>query len=83
MERFKTVISKIPLFHMGIAENAVRVKAEENARLRGAQRVEEKDVVSAFFTDVPIPFYSIMIRLLDQNDIDYKKYGFPENRHTC
>ncbi|MCU0652406.1 MAG: hypothetical protein MUC39_05650 [Candidatus Omnitrophica bacterium] len=78
-EKFKAMIAKIPVFHRGITENAVTLRAEENAKLRSALRVEEEDVVAAFFTDVPSPFYSMMIRLLDQSGFDYKKYGFPKN----
>lgn len=77
--RFKVLISKIPIFHRGITENAVTLRAEENARLRKSGKVEEQDVIGAFFSDVPSPFYSMMIRLLDQNGFDYKKYGFPKN----
>lgn len=80
LNNFEVIISKIPIFHRRIAECIVRKKAEENARLRGAQLVEEKDVVSAFFSDVPLPFYSMMVRLLEQNGFDYKKYGFPKNK---
>jgi len=78
-DRFKAMIAKIPVFHRGITENAVTLRAEENASARNALRVEEQDVVAAFFTDVPSPFYSMMIRLLDQSGFDYKKYGFPKN----
>lgn len=78
-ERFKVLISKIPIFHRGITENAVTLRAEENARLRKSEKVEEQDVIGAFFSDVPSPFYSMMVRLLDQNGFDYKKYGFPKN----
>ncbi len=77
-QRFKVMIAKIPIFHRGITENAVTLKAEENARLRNSLKVEEQDVVSAFFSDVPTPFYSMMVRLLDQSGFDYKKYGFPK-----
>ena len=80
LEKFKVIISKIPLFHRGIAENAVSKKAQENARLRGSI-VEEEDVISAFFSDVPVPFYSMMVRLLEQNGYNYKQYGFPERHH--
>ncbi|MDD5595158.1 MAG: hypothetical protein PHY94_02815 [Candidatus Omnitrophica bacterium] len=78
-EKLKVMISKIPVFHRGITENAVTLRAEENAKSRKALQVEEQDVVGAFFSDVPSPFYSMMIRLLDQNGFDYKKYGFPKN----
>lgn len=78
-EKFKGMIAKIPVFHRGITENAVTLKAEENANNRKALQVEEQDVIGAFFSDVPSPFYSMMIRLLEQNGFDYKKYGFPKN----
>jgi len=78
-DKFKAMIVKIPIFHRGITENAVTLRAEENAQARKALKVEEQDVVAAFFTDVPSPFYSMMIRLLDQSGLDYKKYGFPKN----
>lgn len=77
-EKFNIVVAKMPVFHRRIAESAVIAKAEENASLRKVLIVEEPDVVAAFFSDVPAPFYSMMIRLLDQAGFDYKKYGFPK-----
>ena len=79
-EKLKGIVSKIPVFHRHITEEAVTKGAEENAKKRASAQVEEIDVVSAFFSDVPAAFYSMMIRLLDQNGFDYKKYGFPKNR---
>jgi len=76
-ERLRVLIGKIPVFHRHITEEAVTKKAEELAHTRGAAQVEELDVVSAFFSDVPSPFYSMMVRLLEQTGFDYKKYGFP------
>jgi len=77
-ERLRVMVSKIPVFHRGITEEAVNKLAEENATNRNAKQVEEIDVVSAFFSDVPSPFYSMMVRLLEQAGFDYKKYGFPK-----
>lgn len=77
-EKLKKMIVKIPVFHRGITESVVTKKAEENCRLRGARQVEELDIIGAFFSDVPSPFYSMMIRLLEQSGFDYKKYGFPK-----
>jgi hypothetical protein len=77
-EKFKLFISKIPVFHRGITEEAVNKKAQENAVTRGSKTIEEVDVITSFFSDVPTPFYSMMVRLLDQNGFDYKKYGFPK-----
>ena len=78
-EKFKTLISKIPVFHRRITEGVVTKVAEQNAGLRNSSCVEEQDVIAAFFSDVPSPFYSMMVRLLEQNGFDYRKYGFPKS----
>lgn len=77
-EKFRLMISKMPIFHRRIAEEAVTKKAEENAQKRNARLVEEQDVIAALFSDVPKPFYSLMIRLLEDVGFDYRKYGFPK-----
>ena len=77
--KFKILISKIPIFHRHITESTVIRQAEKVASNRNCGQVEEQDVIAAFFSDVPSPFYSMMIRLLEQNGFDYKKYGFPKN----
>mgnify|MGYP001589725897 FL=1 len=77
-EKFKLMISKMPVFHRRIAEEAVTLKAQENTRARGAALVSEADVISALFSDVPKPFYSLMIRLLEDVKFDYRKYGYPK-----
>lgn len=79
-EKLKALVVKIPVFHRHIAEEAVTKGAEENAKARNSSVVEEIDVVRTFFSDVPSPFYSMMIRLLDQSGFDYKQYGFPKKR---
>lgn len=79
-DKFKVLISKIPVFHRRITESVVVQQAQNNALLRKSGQVEEQDVIAAFFSDVPSPFYSMMIRLLEQNGFDYKKYGFPRNQ---
>jgi len=73
-QKFQTMIQKIPLFHREIAHQVVVKKATQNARERGSAVVEEKDIVGAFFSEVPIAFYSLMIRLLDEVRFDYQKY---------
>jgi hypothetical protein len=78
-EKFRLMISKIPVFHRHITEEVVTKRACENARKRQALQVEEQDIISAFFSDVPSPFYSMMVRLLEQTGFDYKKYGFPKS----
>ena len=79
-EKLKVVVAKIPVFHRHITEEAVTKGAKESAIKRNSAKVEEIDVISAFFSDVPAAFYSMMIRLLEQNGFDYKKYGFPKNQ---
>lgn len=79
-EKFRLMISKIPLFHRHITEEAVTKRAKEFACARNSSRIEEQDIISAFFLDVPSPFYSMMVRLLEQSRFDYKKYGFPKAR---
>ena len=77
-DKFQLAISKMPVFHRRIAEQATTKKAVENAARRSADKVEEQDVISAFFSEVPKPFYSLMIRLLEDVGFDYRKYGFPK-----
>ena len=76
--KFKAIVAKIPVFHRHITEEVVTRGAQEYAQKRGAAKVEEVDVISAFFSDVPAAFYSMMVRLLEQNGFNYKKYGFPK-----
>jgi hypothetical protein len=78
-KKFKVLISKIPVFHRHITESVVMRQAEKIAGMRNCAQVEEQDVVAAFFSDVPSPFYSMMVRLLGQNGFDYKKYGYPKD----
>jgi len=77
-DKFQKMTAKIPLFHRRLTEEAVSKMAQENALARKSSKIEEVDVVSAFFSGVPSPFYSMMIRLLDQAGFDYKKFGFPK-----
>ncbi len=80
--KLKVLISKIPVFHRHIAESVVIREAQKLAAGRNSARVEDQDVVGAFFSDVPSPFYSMMVRLLEQSGFDYKKYGFPKEKKT-
>ncbi|MFA5410849.1 MAG: DUF2621 family protein [Candidatus Omnitrophota bacterium] len=79
--RLEAMVAKIPVFHRHITEVAVIERAEENALARRSAQVEEQDVIAAFFSDVPSPFYSMMVRLLEQSGFDYKKYGFPKTQN--
>lgn len=80
--KFDSVIVKMPVFHRRIAQEAITQRAQENARRRNAAQVQEQDVVAAFFADVPNPFYSMMIRLLEETGFEYRKYGFPKMKKT-
>jgi len=72
--KYQEMIKKIPLFHREIAKQVVDKKAVINAQERGSNVVEDSDVVQAFLSEVPMAFYSLMIRLLDEVGFDYKKY---------
>ncbi len=79
-ERFKKMLAKMPTFHRHITEVAATEKAQTNARGRGSRIVEEQDLLRAMFSEVPVQFYSLMIRLLDSVGFDYKKYDLvPKN----
>lgn len=80
--KFKILISKIPVFHRRITESVVTQQAEKIATGRNCSQVEDQDVIAAFFTDAPSPFYSMMVRLLGQNGFDYKKHGFPREEKS-
>ena len=74
LKKFNNMIERLPLFHREIAKLVVQKKAEINAQERGANTVEEPDIVQAFLTEVPKAFYSLMIRLFDEVGFDYKKF---------
>lgn len=74
LKKFTLMIEKIPLFHRNIAHTVVRTKAELNAGTRGSALVEEEDILRAFFSEVPLAFYSLMVRILDEVGFDYRKY---------
>lgn len=75
-EKFNNVVKKIAIFHRSIADAVVREKVQEYAGERGAAQVEEQDVVKAMFNYTPEQFFSRMKKLLDEEGIEYKKYGF-------
>ena len=74
LEKYKEMIAKIPPFPREIARIVVDRKAQINAAGRGASLVEEPDIVKAFLSEVPMAFYSLMVRLLNEVGFDYKKY---------
>jgi hypothetical protein len=73
-QKYDLMISKIPLFHREITKKIVPLKAEENAKVRGASAIEDPDVIQAFLTEVPKAFYSMMIRLMDDVGFDHRPY---------
>ncbi|UCD15627.1 MAG: hypothetical protein JSV34_00825 [Candidatus Omnitrophota bacterium] len=73
-EKFKEAVSKMPLFHRRIAEKLVKESAEAIVREKNRQEVTEEDVVRAFFKEVPPAFKGMMVRLLADAGIEYKKY---------
>ncbi|MCF7877534.1 MAG: DUF2621 family protein [Candidatus Omnitrophica bacterium] len=73
-DKFNKVIQSLPQFHRTIAERLVHQKAEEIAALRNSTLVEEKDLVKAFFQEVPPAFCEMMKRLFEHLNIDYSKY---------
>ena len=73
-DKYQIMITKIPLFHRNIAKVVVDKQAVINAAQRGADSVQESDIVRAFFSEVPKAFYSLMIRLFDDVGFNYKEY---------
>ncbi len=74
-EIFDKVISNLPQFHRTIAEKLVKESAEEIAKAKGLNSVEEKELVEAFFKEIPPAFKEMMKRLFTKLNIDYDKYG--------
>jgi hypothetical protein len=68
------MLNLIPVFHRRLAKEVVNKKAEQNAVNRGSLMVEEMDIVEAFMAEVPKAFYSLMIRIMNEVGLDYKKY---------
>ena len=71
---FDLIITHLPQFHKSIAEQLVKEKSEELAETRGAGSVEEADVITAFFQEVPPAFKDMMKRLMQKQGIDYSQY---------
>lgn len=75
LDKYNTMLRLIPTFHRGIAKEVVNKKAEQNAQDRKSVQVEEEDIVRAFFSEVPKAFYSLMVRIMDEARLDYRKYN--------
>lgn len=74
-EIFDKVISNLPQFHRSIAERLVKESAEEIAKNKSMTEVQEKELMEAFFKEIPPAFKDMMKRLFTKLNIDYEKYG--------
>ncbi|MFA5337829.1 MAG: DUF2621 family protein [Candidatus Omnitrophota bacterium] len=74
-EIFDKVISNLPQFHRSIAERLVKESAEEIAKNKKMTIVEEKELVEAFFQEIPPAFKDMLKRLLTKLGIEYEKYN--------
>ena len=72
--KYNKLLNLIPIFHRRIAQEVVNKKAELLAQSRGSTMVEEADIVQSFIAEVPKAFFSMMIRIMDEVGLDYKKY---------
>jgi len=68
------IIENLPQFHRTIAEQLIKQKSEELAKARDSKEVEDKDLIVAFFQEVPPAFKDMLERLLNQLNIDYSQY---------
>lgn len=72
--KFKEIVAHLPLFHRRIAEKLVGERAVMIAREKNLSLITEREVVEAFFKEVPPAFRGLMKKLLTEAHIDYKKY---------
>ena len=75
-EKFKLMISKMPLFQRRIAEKMVKEEVATIVTEKKLNEVSEEVLVHAFFKKVPGPFKGLMKKLLKDVNIDYTKYGY-------
>ena len=73
-EKFNKITENLPQFHRTIAQKLIKIKSEEIAEARNSEEVEDKDLIVAFFQEVPPAFKEMLQRLLKQLNIDYSKY---------
>lgn len=73
-ESFDKVITNLPQFHRFIAEKLVKESAEIAVGKNNRSVVEEKDVIEAFFAEIPPAFRDMLKRLLQHLHIDYAQY---------
>lgn len=73
-DKFKLMISRMPIFHRRMAEKAVLAGAEALAKARGSEQIQEGDVIGAFFKETPKPFIGLMVNLMKEVGFNYEKY---------
>ncbi|MDD5194318.1 MAG: hypothetical protein PHQ96_01420 [Candidatus Omnitrophica bacterium] len=74
-EIFDKVITNLPQFHRSIAQKLVKASAEEIAKAKGLSSVEEKELIEAFFKEIPPAFKDMMKRLFTKLNINYEQHG--------
>lgn len=79
-EVFDKVIGNLPQFHRNIAKQLVKERAQELAKEGGSEVVREKDLIIAFFQEIPPAFKEMMKRLFHNLDIDYSQFVKEENQ---
>ncbi len=73
-EKFSRIIENLPQFHRSIAQRLIKEKSEELAKDRASKEVEDKDLFTAFFQEIPPAFKEMLKRLLTKLEIDYSEY---------
>lgn len=68
---FDKIINDLPQFHRSIAQRLVKESAEDIVLGKGGNIVEERDLIEAFFKEVPPAFKGMMKRLFNKLNIDY------------
>lgn len=74
-EKFQKLLEQIPHMIRGIAEVRVLKRAESIVREGQRSVIMEKDMVDAFFAEVPGGFLGLMKQGMNDIGVDYKKYG--------
>ena len=77
-EKFDCMIRKMPIFHRRMAQKSASAKAALLAQERGADAINEEDVVKAFFLETPKPFINLMVKLMKEVGFKYEQYQ-PKN----
>jgi len=75
-EQFSKILEKIPALIRPIAEIRVSKKAVNLVSEDNRHKIEEKDMVDAFFAETPPDFVPQMKVSMAELDIDYTQYGY-------